>query len=59
MRATCASDTNQAQWPWATTHVAATLRPVLEKRWDDSGVESLLAAPMYPIVPYQWDRYVP
>jgi hypothetical protein len=39
--------------------VAARLRPVLEKRWDDSGVESLLAAPMYPIVPYQWDRYVP
>jgi hypothetical protein len=39
--------------------VAARLRPVLEKHWDDSGAEPLLAAPMYPIVPYQWDRYVP
>jgi hypothetical protein len=38
---------------------AARLRPALEKRWDDSGVEPLLAAPMRPIVPHEWDRYVP
>jgi hypothetical protein len=37
---------------------AERLRPVLEKRWSD-GVEPLLAAPFYPVVPYQWDRYVP
>jgi hypothetical protein len=38
---------------------AARLRPALESRWNDSGVVPLLASPMYPIVPYQWDRYVP
>jgi hypothetical protein len=38
---------------------AARLRPALERRWDSSGVEPLLASPMYPVVPYQWDRYVP
>jgi hypothetical protein len=38
---------------------AARLRPALEKRWYDSGVEPLLAAPMHPIVPHEWDRYVP
>jgi hypothetical protein len=38
---------------------AARLRPVLERRWQDSGVEPLLAAPFYLVVPYEWDRYVP
>jgi hypothetical protein len=38
--------------------VAERLRPALEKRWSD-GVEPLLAAPLYTIVPYEWDRYVP
>jgi hypothetical protein len=37
---------------------AERLRPALEKRWSD-GIEPLLAAPFYPVVPYQWDRYVP
>jgi hypothetical protein len=33
---------------------------VLEKRWsDDAGIEPLLAAPFHPVVPYEWDRYVP
>lgn len=39
--------------------VAARLRPVLEKRWSDQGVEPLFAAPFYPVVPHEWDRYVP
>ncbi len=38
---------------------AARLRPVLENRWADSGVEPLFAAPLYPVVPHEWDRYVP
>ena len=38
--------------------VAERLRPALEKRWSD-GVEPLIAAPFYTIVPYEWDRYVP
>jgi hypothetical protein len=38
---------------------AARLRPALEKRWGDSSIEPLLAAPMHPIVPHEWDRYVP
>jgi hypothetical protein len=38
---------------------ASRLRPVLEKRWSDSGVEPLLAAPFQVVVPYEWDRYVP
>jgi hypothetical protein len=37
---------------------AERLRPVLEKRWSD-GIEPLLAGPFYPVVPHQWDRYVP
>jgi hypothetical protein len=37
---------------------AERLRPALETRWSD-GVEPLLAGPFYPVVPYQWDRYVP
>ncbi len=39
--------------------VAEPLRPVLETRWREGDVEPLLAAPFYPVVPYQWDRYVP
>jgi hypothetical protein len=35
------------------------LRPALEKRWADAGVTPLLAAPFYPIVPWEWGRYVP
>ena len=38
---------------------AERLRPVLETRWAQAGVEPLLAAPFYPVVPYEWDRYVP
>lgn len=39
--------------------VAERLRPVLATRWDKAGVEPLLAAPFYTVVPYEWDRYVP
>ncbi len=39
--------------------VAERLRPVLADRWKRDDVEPLLAAPFYPVVPYQWDRYVP
>jgi len=39
--------------------VAERLRPVLVTRWDQTGVEPLLAAPFYVVVPYEWDRYVP
>jgi hypothetical protein len=38
---------------------AARLRPVLEKRWNDDGIEPLLAAPFHAVVPYEWERYVP
>jgi hypothetical protein len=38
---------------------AARLLPVLTTRWEESGIEPLLAAPFYPIVPHEWDRYVP
>jgi hypothetical protein len=38
---------------------AERLRPILEKRWSDDGVEPLLAAPFHVVVPYEWDRYVP
>jgi hypothetical protein len=38
---------------------AQRLRPVLEKRWNDDGIEPLLAAPFHVVVPYEWDRYVP
>ncbi len=38
---------------------AERLGPVLEGRWTQAGVEPLLAAPFYPVVPYEWDRYVP
>jgi hypothetical protein len=39
--------------------VADRLRPALEKRWSDGDIEPLLTAPMYPVVPHEWDRYVP
>ncbi|WNG91454.1 hypothetical protein [Mycobacterium sp. ITM-2016-00318] len=38
---------------------AERLRPALNARWRQGEVEPLLAAPFYPIVPYQWDRHVP
>ncbi len=38
---------------------AERLWPVLQKRWSDDGIEPLLAAPFYTVVPYDWDRYVP
>lgn len=39
--------------------VAERLRPVLASRWQRDSVEPMLAAPFHPVVPYQWDRYVP
>jgi hypothetical protein len=38
---------------------AARLRTALEKRWSDGIAEPLFAAPFYPVVPHEWDRYVP
>lgn len=38
---------------------AERLGPVLASRWSHGGVEPLLAAPFYPVVPHEWDRYVP
>ena len=38
---------------------ADRLRPVLAARWEQAGIEPLLAAPFYLVVPYEWDRYVP
>jgi hypothetical protein len=38
---------------------AERLRPLLTARWERGGVEPLFAAPLYPVVPYQWDRHVP
>ena len=38
---------------------AERLRPVLAARWEQGGVEPLLAAPFYLVVPHEWDRYVP
>jgi hypothetical protein len=38
---------------------AQRLRPVLATRWERAGIEPLLAAPFYPVVPHKWDRYVP
>ncbi len=38
---------------------AVRLRPVLERRWKDTGVLPLFAAPFHAIVPYMWDRYLP
>jgi hypothetical protein len=38
---------------------ADRLRPVLATRWEQAGIEPLLAAPFHLVVPYEWDRYVP
>ena len=38
---------------------AVRLRPALEKRWAETGVVPLLAAPFHTIVPYEWGRYLP
>lgn len=38
---------------------AERLQPHLEKRWSDTGIEPLLAAPFHVVVPHEWDRYVP
>ena len=39
--------------------VAQRLIPALEQRWDDVGQRPLLAAPSHPVVPHDWNRYVP
>lgn len=38
---------------------AERLRPALEKRWSEGGIDPLLAAPFHTVVPHEWDRYVP
>jgi hypothetical protein len=38
---------------------ARRLAEMLEKRWADSGVVPLLAAPFYPVVGYDYDHHVP
>jgi hypothetical protein len=39
---------------------ATRLRPLLTRRWQDgAGIRPLFAAPFHPVVPYEWDRYVP
>jgi hypothetical protein len=38
---------------------AERLRPALQARWNDGTVQPLFAAPFYPVVPHEWDRYVP
>jgi hypothetical protein len=35
------------------------LRPALEKRWANSAIEPLFAAPFRTIVPYEWARFLP
>jgi hypothetical protein len=44
------------QDPVETAH---RLAPALEKRWNATAVEPLFAAPFHPVVPYEWDRYLP
>jgi hypothetical protein len=39
--------------------VATRLRPLLERRWSEGGIEPLLAAPFHSLVTYEWDRYCP
>jgi hypothetical protein len=39
--------------------VAERLRPVLERRWSDTGVTPLFAGPFHVVVPRDWDRYLP
>jgi hypothetical protein len=38
---------------------AKRLRPVLDARWRQTDVAPLLAAPFYPVIPYEWDLHVP
>lgn len=38
---------------------AQRLKPLLEKRWQQTDIRPLFAAPFHAIVPYQWDRYLP
>jgi hypothetical protein len=38
---------------------AKRLRPALEKRWSNKGIEPFFAAPFHTAVPHEWDRYVP
>lgn len=39
--------------------VAQRIQPVLEERWAEGVVESLIAAPFHTVVPYEWDRHLP
>jgi hypothetical protein len=39
--------------------VAGRLKPMLEHHWKVSGIQARLAAPFHPIVPYEWERYLP
>lgn len=38
---------------------AERLKPVLAERWRAMGIRPLFAAPFHPIVPHEWDRYLP
>ena len=38
---------------------ARRLQPVLEERWQKSGIKPLFAAPFHVIVPGDWHRYLP
>jgi hypothetical protein len=38
---------------------AERLRPVLERRWTETGATPLLAAPFHVVVSREWDRYLP
>jgi hypothetical protein len=39
--------------------VGERLRPVLERRWSDTGSVPLLAAPFHTLADYDWGRYLP
>lgn len=39
--------------------VAQRLTPLLQARWQHTGVDPLLAAPFYAVIPWQWHRYLP
>jgi len=38
---------------------ANRVRPALEKRWGNAKLAPLFAAPFHPVVPHEWERYVP
>jgi hypothetical protein len=38
---------------------AVRVRPALERRWNETGVTPLLAAPFHVVVPRAWSRYLP